>query len=166
MIRDAGALMDCGADGLVTGGLSAGGLIDHGLIEKLGDVCRHGELVFHRAFDVIHKQFETLDELIELRVDRVLTSGSAATASEGTARISDLVKSASGRIEILPGGGIRANTVGELLDKTGCTQVHGTFKVLRTDPAGYVCSGSYPVVDGTEVSAVRAAMDRYQRKYK
>ena len=162
MVRDARTLVDCGADGIVFGGLSVGGLLDHRLIERLRDVCPQGELVFHRAFDLLHKPVEAVEELIGLHVDRVLTSGCAATALEGTGRISEFLRSARGRIEILPGGGICANTVGELLEKTGCTQVHGTFKVLQTDSAGWVCSGSYPVLDGNEVSAVRAVMDRCQ----
>ena len=161
MMRDARELVDCGADGIVVGGLAAGGVIDRQLIESLRDVCGQGEVVFHRAFDLLHKQNEMLEELIELRVDRVLTSGCAATALEGADCISELRKSASGRIEILPAGGIRAKTVVEVLENTGCNQVHGTFKMLQTDPAGCVCSGSYPVVDGKEVSAVRALMDGY-----
>lgn len=162
MIRDAHALLDLGADGIVTGGLSAEGLIDGRLIEDLRDVCREGELVFHRAFDLLLQQAEAIEELVALRVDRVLTSGCEATALEGSGRISELLKCAKGRIEILPGGGISSTTVGELLKKTGCTQVHGTFKVIQIDPAGSVCSGSYPAVDPNEVNAVRQEMNRFQ----
>lgn len=162
MVRDAHALLDLGADGIVTGGLSDDGLIDYRLIESLRDVCRERELVFHRAFDLLQKQGEAIEELVALRVNRVLTSGCEATALEGFACIAELLRISNGRIEILPGGGISSETVGELLKKTGCTQVHGTFKVMQTDPAGSVCSGSYPAVDPDEVSFVREELDRFQ----
>jgi copper homeostasis protein len=162
MVRDAHALLDLGADGIVTGGVSADGGIDHRLIESLRDICLDAELVFHRAFDLLQKQSDGIEELIALRVDRVLTSGCEATALEGSACIAELLRSANGRIEILPGGGVCSKTVGELLKKTGCTQVHGTFKVLQSDPAGSVCSGSYPSLDPAEVRAVREALDRFQ----
>ena len=162
MVRDAHVLLDLGADGLVTGGLSDDGLIDQRLIERMRDVCREGELVFHRAFDLLQKQDEAIEELVALRVNRVLTSGCETTALDGCSCIADLLRSARGRIEILPGGGISSTTVGELLKKTGCTQVHGTFKVMHADPAGSVCSGNYPAVDPKEVNAVREVLDQFQ----
>ncbi len=164
MVRDAQALLSLGADGLVTGGLTTDGVIDRHLMESLRDVCREGELVFHRAFDLLQRKIEGIEELVALHVDRILTSGCEATASAGAGLISELLRAAGGRIEILPGGGINAATVGELLEKTGCTQVHGTFKLLETDPAGSVCSGSYPAVDPMQVKAVRDALDRYHAK--
>ncbi|MAI70986.1 MAG: copper homeostasis protein CutC [Rhodopirellula sp.] len=161
MVRDAHVFMERGADGVVIGALAENGLIDHELIERIREVCQERELVFHRAFDLLRKQSEGLEKLIELDVDRVLTSGGEASALAGAGGILELVKIANGRISILPGGGVRAATVVEMLQKTGCTQVHGTFKVLKTDPAGNVCEGSFPVVDPDEVKAVRYVLDRY-----
>ena len=161
LIRDAELLIEHGADGLVTGGLSTEGLIDREFIETVRDVCSEGELVFHRAFDLIQEPSQAIEELVELRVDRILTSGGETTALKGATRISELLCVADGRIVVLPGGGIRSTTVDGLLEKTGCTQVHGTFKTLRIDPAGHVCGGDFPVVDAEEIRNVREILDRF-----
>jgi copper homeostasis protein len=162
MIRDAHAFMDMGADGIVTGALSTDGLLDKRFVESMREVCREGELVFHRAFDLLQGHSDGLEELVALRADRILTSGGETSALAGAVRIAELLKLADGRISILPGGGICSQTVGALLKATGCSQVHGTFKMLRVDPDGNVGSGSYPAVDSEEVKAVRGVLDRYR----
>ncbi|NLC40774.1 MAG: copper homeostasis protein CutC, partial [Clostridiaceae bacterium] len=55
---------------------------------------------------------------------RILTSGQAKSAFEGRETIIQMREHAKGRIEILPGGGIRPDNVIELLDYTGCDQIH------------------------------------------
>ena len=62
--------------------------------------------------------------LVELGVDRVLTSGGARTAPEGAKQIAHYVQQARGRITILPGGGIDASNVAQLVRETGVTEVH------------------------------------------
>ena len=62
--------------------------------------------------------------LCELGVRRILTSGQRPTAFEGREQIRQMCEYADGRIEILPGGGIRPENVRQLLRETGCDQVH------------------------------------------
>lgn len=161
MVSDAQLFLERGADGVVTGGVSADGVIDHAFIHSIREVCYDKEVVFHRAFDLLRNQWEAIEELIGLGVNRILTSGGEASALAGAGRILDLLRISKGRIEILPGSGIRSTTVVELLAKTGCTQVHGTFAVEQMDPAGHVCGGSFPVLDPKELRAVRDVLDRY-----
>ena len=66
----------------------------------------------------------SLERLIDLGVDRVLTSGGARTAPEGVERIRQLVIQAQGRIEILAGGGIDGDNVARLVRDTGVREVH------------------------------------------
>ena len=61
---------------------------------------------FHRAFDMTVDAFESLETLISLGVDRVLTSGQEATVPEGADMLSELVKRAGDRIIVMPGCGI------------------------------------------------------------
>ena len=96
-------------------------------------------VTFHRAFDATRDPFEALDSLIELGVDRVLTSGSHATALEGRSELAHLVAHARGRIAILAGGGINARNVAELVGSTGVQEIHAgsavsqpTLSVLST----------------------------------
>ena len=65
------------------------------------------QTVFHRAFDVLRDPMRGLDQLVDLGFTRVLTSGQKRAASEGLERLRELVAHAKGRIEVLPGGGVR-----------------------------------------------------------
>ena len=83
-----------------------------------------GEAVFHRAFDALTNPFEALERLIDLGFKRILTSGGRGTALEGVDMIQRLVEKAEGRIEILPGGGIRPANAAQIAKRTGVNQVH------------------------------------------
>lgn len=125
--RDAEWFLIHGAKGIVTGVLTVTGEIDS---ERSAELVRlaNGAAVFHRAFDLLPDRIAALETLIGLGCRRVLTSGGAATALEGAEEIAKLIRAARGRIEILPGGGIAPDNVQELIRRTGCTQVHGSFR--------------------------------------
>lgn len=124
MERDAALLLDAGAEGIVFGCLTKDREVDVEACRRLIEVAGHAETVFHRAFDEARSAFQALDDLIGLGVTRVLTSGGAKTALEGVGRIRALVERAEGRIDILPGGGIREHNVEAVVRQTGCHQVH------------------------------------------
>jgi copper homeostasis protein len=124
MERDVGLLLEAGAAGIVFGCLTEDRRIDEGACERLIAAADDAEIVFHRAFDRLKHPLDALETLIDLGVSRVLTSGGAKTALEGANRIRALLERAEGRIEILPGGGIREENVEQVVRRTGCTQVH------------------------------------------
>ena len=133
MQRDARLLIDAGAQGIVFGCLTEAGAIDSKAVRQFVSIAGGRDTVFHRAFDFHQEPLQALDELIELGVTRVLTSGGKATALEGAGLIAQLVKSARGRIQILPGGGVRAENVNALMKQTLCTDVHVGASVVVTD---------------------------------
>ena len=147
MRRDAELLLKHGADGIVFGILHADGSIDTAHCSKLLDLAGGNQTVFHRAFDVVPDPLQELDRLADLGFTRVLTSGQRKTAYEGRDRIRQLMLHAKGRIEVLPGGGVRPHNVHQLLEATGCTQVHLTAFSSRCDPStsnGPITFGSIP----------------------
>jgi copper homeostasis protein len=85
-------------------------------------------MTFHRAFDACVDLAAALLCLIDLGVDRVLTSGGARTAPEGAERIDRLVRQAERRIEIVAGGGIEGGNVARLVKETGVREVHLSAK--------------------------------------
>jgi copper homeostasis protein len=108
------------------------GLLDH---EDRIDVARTRELVaaaqpasvtFHRAFDRVRDFEHGLEQLIEIGVARVLTSGGAPTAWEGRARLAALIERARGRIVVLPGGGVRVDNARALAAATGARELHSS----------------------------------------
>ncbi|HWR23700.1 MAG TPA: copper homeostasis protein CutC [Feifaniaceae bacterium] len=133
MLRDAHALLAAGADGVAFGILNGDGTVDAGRCERLLRATGPKQAVFHRAVDVTPDWRAAIDTLCALGFRRVLTSGQAPTAIEGAATIREMIAYANGRIEILPGAGIRPDNVPELVKTTGCTQVHASLRGTRID---------------------------------
>ena len=132
MERDADRLLEHRADGIVFGILNADGTVDTARSRMIRNRIGKRQAVFHRAFDVTPDPFHTLEELIDLGITRVLTSGQRNGAPQGSALIRELVDQARGRIEVLPGAGIGLDNIGDLVITTGCTQVHLTaFAEMR-----------------------------------
>ena len=100
-----------GANGVVIGLLTAAGEVDVARTRELISLARPLSVTFHRAFDMAPEPFEALETLIELGVDRVLTSGQEANVLDGLPLIVELVRRAANRIVVMPGGGITERNV-------------------------------------------------------
>ena len=139
-VEDAKLLLAHGADGLVFGFLHQDGTLDAERTRVLADLARRAgrESVFHRAIDVVPDWRTALDQLIELGVTRVLTSGQEPDVSLGTGTVREMIAYAAGRIQILPGAGITARNMERILSETGCTQIHLAAHKSRTDSS--VCN--------------------------
>ena len=87
-----------GAAGVVMGVLTAEGTIDVDRTADLLALARPLAVTFHKAFDEVCDPIEALESLIELGVERVLTSGGRPTALEGVEMLAALVDRAQGRI--------------------------------------------------------------------
>lgn len=122
------------ADGVVTGLLTAAGEIDAARTRELVALARPLSVTFHRAFDVVAEPFRALETLIELGVDRVLTSGQEATVLEGLPLIVELTKRAGDRIVIMPGGGITARNVERIVAAAKPREMH--FAALDSVESG------------------------------
>ncbi len=137
MAEDARVLIDAGAAGLVTGALTPHGGIAVTMLRRIMRACDSATWIFHRAFDHASEPFRALEELIDLGFLRVLTSGQAATALGGVDRLRELAGRAAGRIEIMPGGGVRADNVHQIALESGASSVHmGPFRASREARTG------------------------------
>ena len=135
MRRDIRAARQLGADGIVTGALDASGCVDQRIMLDLIEVAGELPVTFHRAFDVVPDLDAALETLIEMGVQRVLTSGGAPTAVQGADRLASLVARAGKRLAILAGGGVREENVRQLIERSGVTEIHVRGTVLRRAPA-------------------------------
>ena len=127
LLKDADWLIGNGATGIAFGALTPAGSVDVDRCRQMRKLIGERELVFHKAFDEVADPLEALEQLDSVGIDRVMTSGLAATAEEGIASIAQL-EQRSGRIEILPAGGISSQNAGLLVTHTGCRQIHGSFR--------------------------------------
>jgi copper homeostasis protein len=127
MAQDIRSLHGIGVTGVVFGMLAHDGKVARPQVQRLVEEAGEGLTVcFHRAFDVCLDPFTALETLIELGVDRVLTSGQAATVPEGTKELKRLVEQSAGRIGILPGCGIFPENVAKVISQTSVTEFHAT----------------------------------------
>ena len=135
MERDTAAAVEHGADGIVFGILNPDGTVDLERCKRMRKLIGNRPAVFHRAFDVTPDALRALDQLVEIGITRILTSGQEDNALEGAALIKRLIEYAGDRIEILPGGGIKPHTLLRVLESTGCKQVHLTAFKTQSDPS-------------------------------
>lgn len=124
MRHDIKAAKELGADGVVLGILDLEGNVDAKRTGGLVELARPLTATFHRAIDLSRDLFIALQTLIDLKIDRVLTSGGEQTAVEGKRTIARLVRDAAGRIVVMPGSGIQEENVRRLIEETGAREIH------------------------------------------
>ncbi len=113
-----------GVDGVVFGILGRDSRVD---VERNGELAALSAplaVTFHRAFDQVADRAQGLEEVIRCGAKRILTSGGAESAAQGTEQIRGLVERAGTRLTILPGGGIHKENVEEVWRKTGAREIH------------------------------------------
>ncbi|GAB4539993.1 MAG: copper homeostasis protein CutC [Anaerolineae bacterium] len=126
-----------GADGVVIGILNPDGSVDRERTAELIALARPMSVTFHRAFDMTRDPYQALETLIELGVDRVLTSGQESSVLEGLELISDLVRLAGERIIIMPGGGITGRNFKKIVAASGAREIHFVAPATRPSPMVY-----------------------------
>lgn len=176
MKADAAILIENGADGLVFGFLNADGTIDEDRTSEFVRLCRAGscEAVFSRAIDVTPDIISAVKLLAAIGVDRVLTSGGRESAVLGSKTIARMVETAA-NLQILPGGGVNAGNVAELVRATGVTQVHSSARRLfydtsvRNNPEIFfggkingnaLAEDEYKITDPQAVAKMKLAIER------
>ena len=75
MEEDIRMAREAGADGVVFGCLTPDGELDMPVMQRLMKAAEGMSVTFHRAFDYVAHPDEVLEQLVELGVNRILTSG-------------------------------------------------------------------------------------------
>jgi copper homeostasis protein len=119
-----------GCDGVVIGMLNPDGTVDAERCRELVAIAHSYKMgvTFHRAFDRSSDLFQAMETIIDLGCERILTSGGYDTVIEGEEVIRQLIEKAGNRITIMPGSGVTPENAGELIQKTGLKELHGTFR--------------------------------------
>ena len=125
MLSDIAFAKKEGMDGIVTGILKQDGQVDRDRMIQVVEAARPMQITFHRAFDMALDPFEAIDTLVDLGIDRVLTSGQMASAWDGRDLIRKVVDYTKNLpISIMAGGGVNAQNVKDLVKITGVREVH------------------------------------------
>ena len=128
MLEDIRFCAEAGVDGVVMGALTKGGALDVDSCSRLVEAAGPMHKTFHRAFDVCANPSETLEQIISLGFDRLLTSGQQADALSGASLIASLVQQSAGRIVIMPGAGINPANIAEIQHLTGAAEFHSSAR--------------------------------------
>lgn len=158
MLEDGRLLLEAGADGLVFGFLLEDGTVDEKRTAEFVKLCGGRSAVFHRAVDLCPDPVESARRLEALGVNRILTSGGQPTALMGAKTIRRM-REALSSCEVLPGGGIKPETVGALLELTGVRQIHAAARSPRRDGSA---AGNPSVFFGGKIDGKFLPEDTYQ----
>ncbi|TDY12641.1 copper homeostasis protein CutC [Meridianimaribacter flavus] len=114
-----------GFQGIVSGVLNPNNTIDLKQTKELVELSKPLSFTFHRAFDCVKNPEEALEQLINLGIERVLTSGLQPSAEKGINTLKKLNEKAKGRITILAGGGINQNNA-KRFKEIGLKEIHAS----------------------------------------
>ncbi len=156
MEAEIAAVRAAGLAGVVIGASLPDGRLDVPVLRRLVDAASGMDLVLHRCIDLVPDMSVALEAAVSLGFHRVLTSGGAPTAEDGTARIAVLLAQAAGRITVMPGSGVNpANAA--LLKGLGIREIHASCST-RTQVTGRVVEMGFapPVRRQTAADQVRA----------
>jgi copper homeostasis protein len=172
MLEDVQLVRELGFPGFVIGILNADGHVDMPRMREIMTAAGPLAVTFHRAFDMCVDPLQAFDNLKQLGVARILTSGQQQTAEKGLSLLRELIAHADAPI-IMAGAGVRANNMTLFLD-AGVREVHSSAGQwvpsvmqyrnpglsMSTDPTADEYSRY--AVNGESVAEMKAIVDRYK----
>lgn len=171
MKHDIEVAKSLGADGVVLGILKADGTIDTDRTRELIALAHPLSVTFHRAFDLTPDPFQALHDLLQLGVQRLLTSGQQASAYEGAPLIRELVKQAGNQLIIMPGAGINEQNIKDIITVTGAKEYHTSARsrsdgdmIFRREQLFMACAQplseyEHFTADAGKIAAIREAAE-------
>ncbi len=161
MKKDIAVARALGADGVVIGLLNTNGAIAFEWTRQLVVLARPLSVTFHRAFDVVTEPLKMLEALVELGIERVLTSGQAHSALAGLSLLAQLTEQAAGRISLMPASGINAQNIRQILAATGVNEIHvgSAVTTITNDSATQLFSAARRLVDRQKVLTLRQCLN-------
>ena len=117
-----------GAEGVVFGILKPDGTLNMEQMKELVEAAGDMSVTLHRAFDMCADPIAAMEQAVSLGIDTVLTSGQQNECLQGAKLLKELEEKSKGRIEILAGSGVNAETIRQLYPLTGIKSYHMSGK--------------------------------------
>ena len=154
---------ELGYPGAVIGLLKKDGHIDIDRTAALVSIAGNMEITFHRAFDRCIDPLKGLEDIIQTGCKRILTSGQVPHVSNALPLITQLVDNAKGRITIMPGSGVRANNIADIISLTGVMEIHSSARKnypskMLFSPASMQEQMMFTGIDEAEIMAMKKAV--------
>lgn len=157
-----------GFPGVVVGILDRDGHIDIVRMKQVMTLCEGMAVTFHRAFDLCHSPLMALQQLTDLGVARILTSGQQQSAESGLPLLRELNQQTRGPI-IMAGAGVRMSNLHKFIE-AGIRELHSSASQRIASSMRYRKAGvsmtsvaetdefSRACVDGDMVEAMKASL--------
>ncbi|EEU31953.1 hypothetical protein HMPREF0946_00026 [Fusobacterium vincentii 3_1_36A2] len=129
MKEDIKIFKELGVKGVVLGCLTSDNKIDLELTKELVDLAYPMEVTFHKAIDEILNPLDYIDDLVNIGIKRILTSGGEATALEGKDLINEMIKKSNGRLKIVVAGKVTKENLNGLSNLISADEFHGKLIV-------------------------------------
>ncbi len=160
MLHDIRMAKQFGAKGIAVGVLDEFGAINKVVLEQFVAAADGMDVTFHRAFDdCVWDWDKSLDVLIELGVNRVLTSGLARNVSLGIPILKEMKEYVNGKIEIMPGGGVNAANVTQVIREVKPDAIHFSGTVKTVVDENSLFTESFLKIDENRVKRILEAIE-------
>jgi copper homeostasis protein len=130
MRADIIAARQAGLQGVVLGALDENDALDLPAMQGLMSAAQGMEVTLHRAFDLIRDWRLAVDQAVDLGIRRILTSGQALTAPEGADLLARIMDHAAGRLIVMPGAGVTAETL-PALARLRLSEIHASCGAVQ-----------------------------------
>lgn len=114
-----------GVKGVVLGILTADKKIDFKTLAEFMELAKPMEVTFHKAIDELEDPTLVIDELINLGVKRILSSGTKPTALEGRDILNKMIEKAGDRLTIVVAGKVTKEILPEVSSLISAKEYHG-----------------------------------------
>ena len=114
-----------GAKGVVLGILTADKKIDFKTLAEFMELAKPMEVTFHKAIDELEDPTLVIDELINIGVKRILSSGTKPTALEGKDMLNKMIEKAGDRLTIVVAGKVTKEILPEVSNLIPAKEYHG-----------------------------------------
>lgn len=168
MLDDIAFVRELGYPGLVIGMLDKEGHIDIARMKRVMEHAQGMAVTFHRAFDMCHNPHQALEQLTDLGVARILTSGQQQNAELGLSLLRELKQHSRAPI-IMAGAGVRLSNLKKFVEQ-GIDEMHSSAGHTVASPMRYRKAGvsmsadaeadefNRYCVDGDVVAAMKAVL--------
>ena len=125
MIQEIRNLKNIKVEGIVIGSLNNKGEIDTEFMKEVVNIAKPMNITFHKAIDEVKDYNKAIEQLIEIGIDRVLTSGKKDKAEDAIGFLKTINRLYGNDITFVAAGNITKDNLDSLNNKLDFKEYHG-----------------------------------------
>ena len=125
MIQEIRNLKNIKVEGIVIGSLNNKGEIDTEFMKEVVKIAKPMNITFHKAIDEVKDYNKAIEQLIEIGIDRVLTSGKKDKAEDAIGFLKTINRLYGNDITFVAAGNITKDNLDSLNNKLDFKEYHG-----------------------------------------